>query len=57
MLKRLLHGLGIATMLASPMWITMRETPSYVIFAMCLVAGILLLILASKVKADDQPGR
>ena len=53
MKKRALHGLGIALMLASPLWITMQEPPSYLNFGVSLVLGILLLILASK----TNPGR
>lgn len=48
MKKRLLHGLGIALRLASPIWITMQEQPNYLNFAISLVLGILLLVLASK---------
>jgi hypothetical protein len=46
--KRLLHGFGFALMLASPIWITMSETPNYFNFAISLALGILLLVLASK---------
>ena len=46
--KRLLHGFGIAVVLASPIWITMQEQPNYLNFALSLVIGILLLVLASK---------
>ena len=53
MKKRALHGLGMAFLLASPLWITMQEPPSYLNFAVSLVLGILLLILASK----TNPGR
>jgi hypothetical protein len=51
--KLALHGLGIALMLASPIWITMQEPPSYLNFGVSLVLGILLLVLASK----TNPGR
>jgi hypothetical protein len=51
--KRALHGLGIALMLFSPIWITMSEPPSYLNFGVSLALGILLLILASK----TNPGR
>ncbi len=53
MKKRALQGFGIALVLASPMWITMQEPPSYPNFGVSLVLGILLLILASK----TTPGR
>jgi hypothetical protein len=29
MKKRALHGIGMALLLASPIWITMRERPNY----------------------------
>lgn len=46
MKKRLLHGFGIALVLASPLWITMQKPSSYFNFAISLAIGILLLILA-----------
>jgi hypothetical protein len=46
MKKRLLHGFGMAFLLASPIWITMQEPSNYFNFALSLVIGILLLILA-----------
>ena len=46
MKRRLLHGFGIAFLLASPIWITMQEPSNYFNFALSLVIGILLLILA-----------
>jgi hypothetical protein len=46
MKKRALHGFGMAFLLASPIWITMQEPSNYVNFAISLVLGILLLILA-----------
>jgi hypothetical protein len=51
MKKRLLHGFGVALVLASPIWITMQETPNYVNFALSVITGILLLILASQIPA------
>ena len=49
MVKKLaLHGLGMALLLASPIWITLEDPPNYLTFAVSLVLGILLLILASK---------
>ena len=48
MKKRALHGFGMAFLLASPIWITMQETPNYFNFAISIVLGILLLILASQ---------
>jgi hypothetical protein len=47
--KRILHGLGFALMLASPIWLTMADPPNYPNFGISLVLGILLLILASQV--------
>ena len=46
MKKRALYGFGMALVLASPIWITMQETPNYLNFALSLITGILLLILA-----------
>lgn len=44
--KLAFKGFGIALVLASPMWITMEQTPNYFVFTLSLVTGILLLILA-----------
>jgi len=46
MKKRLLHGFGMAFLLASPLWITMQKRSNYFNFAFSLIIGILLLILA-----------
>jgi hypothetical protein len=46
--KRALFGFGMALVLASPIWITMEETPNYFNFSLSLITGILLLILASQ---------
>ena len=51
MKKRLLHGFGMAFLLASPIWVTMQETPNYFNFAVTLIIGILLLILAWQTNA------
>jgi hypothetical protein len=48
MKKRLLHGLGLALLLFSPMWITMGEQRNYVSFGVCAALGVLLLVLASQ---------
>ena len=45
MKKRLLHGLGLALMLASPIWLTIEKPANYFNFAISLILGILLLIL------------
>ncbi len=45
MKKRLLHGLGMALMLASPIWITLEKPSNYFNFGISLVLGILLIIL------------
>ena len=45
MRKRLLHGLGMALMLASPIWLTMGKPPNYFNFAISLILGVLLLVL------------
>jgi hypothetical protein len=44
--ERILHGLGLALMLASPMWLTFEKPANYVNFGISLLLGILLLILA-----------
>ena len=46
MKKRAFKGFGIALVLASPMWITMEQTPNYLNFGLSLITGVLLLILA-----------
>jgi hypothetical protein len=46
MKKRLLHGLGLAFLLASPIWLTMGKPPNYFNFAISLLLGILLMVLA-----------
>jgi len=46
MKKRALHGLGLALLLASPIWITMAERPNYFTFAISAVLGILLMVMA-----------
>jgi hypothetical protein len=46
MKKRLFHGLGLALLLASPIWITMSEEPNYVNFVLSAVLGICLLLMA-----------
>lgn len=53
MKKRALHGLGLALLLFSPIWITMSEPRNYLNFGVSLVLGILLLYLASR----TNPGR
>lgn len=50
MKKRLLHGLGLAFVLFSPMWITMGGR-NYLGFGVCAALGVLLLVLASQTKA------
>jgi hypothetical protein len=44
--KSLLHGFGLALVLASPLWLTLERPPSYLNFAVSLALGILLLVLA-----------
>jgi len=44
--KRTLHAFGLALVLASPLWITMEERANYLNFAICLILGLLLLVLA-----------
>ncbi len=45
MKKRLLHGLGVALTLASPIWLTFEKPPNYLNFAISLLLGILLIVL------------
>ena len=45
MKKRILHGLGLAFLLASPIWLTMGKAPNYFNFAISFLLGILLLVL------------
>jgi len=45
MRKRLLHGLGMALLLASPIWLTIEKPPHYLNFGVSLALGILLLVL------------
>jgi hypothetical protein len=45
MKKRLIHGFGMALLLASPIWLTIEKPPNYFNFAISLLLGILLLIL------------
>ena len=44
--KRLLHGLGMALLLASPVWLTLETPPNYFSFGISLSLGILLNVLA-----------
>ena len=39
MKKRLYHGLGMALLLASPIWIAMADEPNYVNFVLSAVLG------------------
>ncbi len=58
MKKRLLHGLGMALMLASPIWLTMEKPPNYFNFAISLILGVLLLVLGLRSGASPtKPGR
>jgi len=45
MRQRLLNGLGMALMLASPIWLTMGKPPNYFNFAISLILGVFLLVL------------
>ncbi len=49
MKKRLLHGFGAALLFASPIWLTISEPPSYSTFAISLVLGLLLIIVAREI--------
>jgi hypothetical protein len=44
--KRILHGFGMALILASPLWITFSEPSDYLRFGISLAVGILLLVLS-----------
>jgi len=54
MKKRLLHGFGVALMLASPIWLTFEKPPNYVNFAISLLLGILLMVL-SRLYPESKP--
>ena len=41
-----MNGLGLALLLASPIWITMSDQPNYLNFALSAVLGILLMVMA-----------
>ncbi len=56
MKKRLLHGLGMALILASPLWITLEERANYFNFGVSVALGILLLVLAFADTKAKQPG-
>jgi hypothetical protein len=53
--KRLLHGLGMALMLASPFWLTLEDPPNYFAFGISIALGILLNALA--LSSRSNPGR
>jgi hypothetical protein len=57
-MKRLLQGLGLALLLASPMWLTIRKPPNYTNFVISLILGILFLILGLlSAKPPTKPDR
>ena len=45
MKKRLLHGFGMAFLLAAPIWLTFGKPPNYFNFAISFLLGILLIVL------------
>lgn len=45
MKNRLLHGFGMALILASPLWVVLEEPPKYFTFGLSLILGILLVVL------------
>jgi hypothetical protein len=55
--KRVLHGFGIALILASPMWITLTEPRDYFRFAISLALGILLLLYERLTPKSNTPNR
>lgn len=46
MKKRALQGLGLALIIASPMWLILMEPPDYLTFGIATLLGALLLVLA-----------
>jgi hypothetical protein len=55
--KKILHGFGMALILASPLWVTYAEPREYFNFGISLGLGILLLVygrLMPESKADDR---
>jgi hypothetical protein len=45
MKKRLLHGFGMALLVASPIWLTIEKPPNYFNFGISLLLGIFLMVL------------
>jgi len=56
MKKRVLQGLGMALLLASPIWLTFSKPPNYFNFGVSSVLGVVLLVLALSVPPRN-PGR
>ena len=57
MKTRILHGLGMALILASPLWITYSEPRDYLRFGISLALGILLVVysrLTTESKSDAE---
>jgi hypothetical protein len=52
--KRILHGFGMALILASPLWITYSEPSDYFRFAISLALGIGLLVLSSQMAPESK---
>jgi hypothetical protein len=55
--KRVLHGFGMALMLASPLWITFTEPRDYFRFGISLALGILLVVFAQLTPESHTPDR
>ena len=57
MKKRVLQGLGLALLLASPIWLTFSKPPNYFNFGVSLVLGVVLLVLALFSDSSRNPRR
>jgi hypothetical protein len=53
--KSLLHGFGLALVVASPLWLTLEKPPNYLNFTVSAALGILLLVL-SRLSSESRSG-
>lgn len=54
--RHLLHSIGLAFLLASPIWLTMPKPPKYLNCALSAAIGILLLVLRAGIP-EEKPGQ
>ena len=57
MKRHLLHSLGLAFLLASPIWLTISKPPKYLNFGLSLAIGVLLLVLRAGIPATKPSDR